>query len=426
MRQTARDRARAVSDIVSQKPDEQWLLWCNTDYEAAALREVLPDAVEASGSMTTTTQRERREKLLMGFADGSVRQLITKPRIAGMGLNYQSCANMAFVGMSHSFDAMYQAMRRCWRFGQTREVHAHIICADAEWSILESVERKQEDHERMVSNMVEAVRKHGLGACGSPRMKLDYEALSDGTGQWQYMLGDSVDRLREIESESVGFTIFSPPFSNLYTYSDSLRDMGNCEDHEAFFRQYQFMVPELLRVTMPGRLCAVHCKDLPTYRGRDGASGLYDFPGDLVRAMEAGGWDFHSRVTIWKCPVTERERTNNNGLLHKTVKRDSSQIRQGLADYVLVFRKTPTESNLSSEPIERPGGFGAYVGDSDPNESSFHPSPYARTGGTADPALAIWRRYAEPVWWDIDQTDVLNVKEARDGKDEKQIGRAHV
>lgn len=234
--------------------------------------------------------------------------------------------------------------------------------------------------------------------------------------------GDCVRVLSGLPDNSIDFGIHSPPFKGLYIYSSADADMGNCNDDAEFFEHYRYAIRDMLRTTVPGRLCAVHCKDLPQYRGRDGASGLQDFPGEICAAFCKEGWVFHSRVTIWKCPVTERERTNNNGLLHKTVKRDSSQLRQGMADYVLVFRKPPAgESNLSDKPIERPKGFTAYVGTSDPRTSDVHPSPYARTGHASDESIDIWRRYAEPVWWDIDQTDVLNCELAREAKDEKHI-----
>lgn len=239
--------------------------------------------------------------------------------------------------------------------------------------------------------------------------------------------GDCVDVWRSLPDNSIDFTIFSPPFSSLYIYSDSVRDMGNAASDDEFFLHYSYLVGELLRTTTPGRLCAVHCKDLPKYRNRDGASGLSDFPGQIIRCHESLGWTFHSRVTIWKCPVTERERTNNNGLLHKTVMRDSSQIRQGMADYLLLFRKTPAEheDNLSHKPIERVEGFKRYIGDAevDPRVSTKHPAKYARTGLRADgdESIVLWRRYAEPVWWDIDQTDVLNYEMARSENDERHI-----
>jgi DNA modification methylase len=240
---------------------------------------------------------------------------------------------------------------------------------------------------------------------------------------WTLLEGDCVERIREIGDDSIGFTVFSPPFAQLYIYTDLPEDMGNCESEAEFFEHFDFLVPELFRVTIPGRLLAMHCKDLPRYYGSDGAAALIDFPGHLIAAMEKHGWEFHSRVTIWKCPVTERERTNNNGLLHKTVMRDSSQIRQGMADYLLVFRKTPVDSMTGPQPIERPEGFGRWIGapESDPRVSDAHPAKYARKGRNGNESVELWRRYAEPVWWDIDQTDVLNFEMARTASDEKHI-----
>lgn len=249
---------------------------------------------------------------------------------------------------------------------------------------------------------------------------------------WVIYNGDCCEVIKGIPSNSIDFGIHSPPFSNLYIYSDSECDMGNCDDNEQFFEHYAYLIRELFRVTVPGRLCAVHCKDLPKYLGRDDEAGLIDFPGMIVQEFEDAGWTYHSHVTIWKCPVTERERTNNHGLLHKTVMRDSSGIRQGMADYLLVFRKNTTGSLLSDKPIVRPRGFARFVGNPQyhPITTDYHPSPYARTGkrgvseddeGTEDASILIWRRYAEPVWWDIDQMDVLNYKAGRSERDERHI-----
>lgn len=264
--------------------------------------------------------------------------------------------------------------------------------------------------------------------------------------------GDSCEVLKGLPESSIDLCIHSPPFSTLYIYSDSEADMGNCKDDAEFFAHYQFVIRELYRVTVPGRLCVVHCKDLPKYANRDDTAGLKDFPGDIVRAFEACGWSYHSNVTIWKCPVVERERTNNNGLLHKTVLRDRSQLRQGMADFLKVFRKPPVGTLMSDKPIVntklRPvvdpatgreemqpfaEGFEDYVGlpEFDPRTTDDHQSPYARGrgkksgGGSAAQqhaeSIHVWRRYAEPVWWDIDQMDVLNYRTARGDKDERHI-----
>ncbi len=238
---------------------------------------------------------------------------------------------------------------------------------------------------------------------------------------WTLYNGDCCEVLKGIPDSSVHFNIHSPPFSSLYIYSDSESDMGNCESDSQFFEHYRFAIREMLRITIPGRLCVVHCKDLPRYANVYGTTGLIDFPGMTIQEFESAGWVFHSRCTIWKCPVTERERTNNNGLLHKTVKRDSSQLRMGMADYLIAFRKPPSEGLLSDDPVERPNGFDRYIGQIDSRSSDDHPSKFSRKTHAKDGSIDIWRRYAEPVWWDIDQTNVLNFKMARDGKDERHI-----
>ncbi len=434
MRRTAGSRARAVAEVIQREfggehnNGRPMVVWCNTDYEADALKKEIPGAVEIRGSMKDSV----KERILEEFTDGKHAVLITKPSLAGYGLNWQHCCNMAFVGLSYSFEQFYQAVRRSWRFGQTQSVRAFIVSAVTEGEVVAAVRRKQEDHEKMKTQAVEAMRTYGLGT-GRRELRLDFDHRIERGENWELHLGDCVEVSRTLPDNSIDFTIFSPPFSNLYIYSDSYRDMGNAADDSEFYKHFGFLIPELYRVTVPGRLCAVHCKDLPLYRGRDGSCGLKDFPGELTRLMESHGWVFHSRVTIWKCPVVERERTNNNGLLHKTVCRDSSQIRMGMADYLLVFRKNPAESTLSEKPIERPQGFDRYVGDAacDPLRSNFHPSPYARTGNRGvdpdaegkevDKSIIIWRRYAEPVWWDIDQMDVLNYKQGTSEQDERHI-----
>lgn len=239
---------------------------------------------------------------------------------------------------------------------------------------------------------------------------------------WTMFHGDCCRVLRDLPDRSIDLCVHSPPFSTLYIYSDSEADMGNCVDDDEFFRHYRYAISELYRVMSVGRLVVVHCKDLPRYANRDGTSGLIDFPGRIIREFEAEGFSFHSRVTIWKCPVLERERTNNNGLLHKTIVRDRSQVRQGLADYLVVMRKPPVGTLMADKPIVNSGqGLDRYIGDVDPRTVHKHPSPYARTGYDGRDSIVIWRRYAEPVWWDIDQTDVLNYKLATEADDEKHI-----
>lgn len=429
-RKSAAARAGKVNEIVRAEPGESWLVWCDTDYEAAELMKALPaGTVEVAGSMADAA----KEAGLAGFSAGTVKALVTKPTVAGFGMNWQHCSRMAFVGLSFSWEQLYQALRRCWRFGQTREVVAHVVCGEGEATILTDIRRKQAANDHMRRAMVDAVRTHWDADHGRPSLTTHQTGRVESGGAWEMRHGDCVQLAREIPDGTVGFSVFSPPFSNLYIYSDSAFDMGNAADDGEFFEHFGYLVPELFRATIPGRLCAVHCKDLPKYMGRDGVAGLKDFPGAVVRLFESHGWTFHSRVLIWKCPVTEMERTKNHGLLHKTVRADSSAVRQGMADYLVVFRKPPTEGLLSDQPVARPNGFRHWPGDPshDPRESEFHPSKYARKGrhratisgnaAVVADSIKIWQRLADPVWFHIDQQEVLNYQLGKTDKDEKHI-----
>jgi DNA modification methylase len=222
--------------------------------------------------------------------------------------------------------------------------------------------------------------------------------------------GDSVEVFKGLPDNSIDLTITSPPFCNLYLYSDSPRDMGNTNGDDHFFEHFRYLIGELWRVTTPGRLCVIHCKDLPLFMGSDGHAGLRDFPGDIRLAFESFGWVFHSRVTIWKCPKIEMERTNNHGLLHSQLCKDSSVSRQGMAEYLMVFRKWSEGMNgmNSAKPVTRPDQpyrFNNYIG---PDAPETDPTIDARQF-----SIEVWRRYASPVWMDIQQTNVLNAAIAR-------------
>lgn len=208
--------------------------------------------------------------------------------------------------------------------------------------------------------------------------------------------GDCVEEVAKLPDNSIDFSIFSPPFAELYVYSDDIRDMGNCQDYEEFFVHFQFLVKELARVIKSGRLVAVHCMDLPAMKGKDGYIGLKDFSGMLIQAFEKEGFIYHDRVTIWKSPVVEMTRTKSIGLLHKTIKKDSSLSRTGIPDYILVFRNAG--DNLV--PITHQ--------DKDENKENYLP-------------VNLWQKYAEPVWYDINYSDTLQYTSARDEKDEKHI-----
>ncbi|MCW7544878.1 site-specific DNA-methyltransferase [Aurantimonas litoralis] len=204
---------------------------------------------------------------------------------------------------------------------------------------------------------------------------------------------DCVEGVSQLPANSVGFSIYSPPFSHLFVYSDSERDMGNAADDAEFMEHYGFLLREMHRVTKPGRLTAVHCTDMPRTKTTHGRGGLWDMPGEIIAAHEAAGWTYHSRITVWKDPVVEMQRTKAHGLLYKTLCKDSARSRQGLPDYVLVFRKTP-EDEKTIDPVGK-----------DRSEFPVHQ----------------WQQWASPVWMDIEQGNVLNARMAKDERDERHL-----
>jgi len=202
--------------------------------------------------------------------------------------------------------------------------------------------------------------------------------------------GDCIDILRGLPDNSIDYSIFSPPFASLYTYSASPRDMGNCLTHDDFFAHFRYLVPELLRVLKPGRLLSFHCMNLPTSKARDGYIGITDFRGELIREFRECGFIYHSEVCIWKDPVTAMQRTKAIGLLYKQLRKDSALSRQGIPDYLVTMRK--------------PGD---------------NPDPV--TKDPEDFPVGLWQQYASPVWMDIDPNDTLQYRSAREHDDERHI-----
>lgn len=202
--------------------------------------------------------------------------------------------------------------------------------------------------------------------------------------------GDSCEVMKAIPDNSIHYSIFSPPFAQLYVYSNSVRDLGNCRDATEFYTQFSYIIKELYRILIPGRLVSFHCMDLPTQKSRDGFIGLSDFPGELIKMFQDAGFIYHSRVTIWKDPVVAMQRTKALGLLHKQIKKDSSMCRQGIADYVITMRK-----------------------------AGENPEKISHTNETFP--VSKWQNYASPVWMDINQSNTLQKDSARDDKDEKHI-----
>jgi DNA modification methylase/superfamily II DNA or RNA helicase len=384
LRQTTQDRAQAVADLVNAS-DEQWIVWCNTNDESDALASLINNCVEIKGS--DRPEHKERRMDLFAKSDERAKCLISKPSICGFGLNWQHCRNVAFVGLSYSFEDFYQALRRSYRFGQKREVNAYIIQARNEGAILASIQKKVEQH----SIMLESMKRAAL-ALRNEETKLNMKKTIDKASghDWELYNGDCVRVAETMKDESIDISIFSPPFADLFTFSSDVQDMGNCTGPEEFMQQFRFLVDELLRITKPGRMACVHCADLLTTKWRHGKNEFQDFSGDIVRTFRTAGWLFHSRITIWKSPVAEMQRTKAHGLLYKTLQADSTDSRMGSADYLLIFRKpgenaSPVKHTPESYPLEQ------------------------------------WQEWASPVWMTIDQGNVLNGALAREESDERHI-----
>lgn len=382
LRNTRELRLQKVVDIINSRPGENFIVWIKQNEEGDMLRDLLPGSVEVRGNHTN----EYKESKLLGFAHNEFPILITKSKIASFGMNYQNCRNQIFASLDFSFEGLYQSIRRSYRFGQKNEVNIYLITTDTMSNVKQSIDNKQKQFEIMQDEMSKAINENLNGGHLSTA---DYDTETVSNDQYTIKRGDCVQLIKEVDNDSIGFSVFSPPFAELYTYSSHVEDMGNSKDYNEFLTQFGFLINELHRVVMPGRNVAVHCMDLPIQKGKEGFIGLRDFSGMILRAFEDAGFIYASRVTIWKDPVVEMQRTKALGLLHKQVKKDSTMSRVGIPDYVMIFRK-----------------------DGD------RVSPVTNTGIPVD----LWQKYASPVWMDIDQGNTLQgFRNGRDEKDEKHI-----
>ena len=342
----------------------------------------MPDAIEVKGSDTD----EWKKSKLLGFANNEFRILITKTKIASFGMNYQNCRNQIFASLDFSFEGLYQAIRRSYRFGQKNEVNIYLITTDTMANVKQAIDTKQKQFETMQQEMSIAINAN---LNNNIMKKSIYDTSEVKNDYYNIKRGDCVQLIKDVPNESVGLSVFSPPFAELYTYSNHIEDMGNSKDYNEFLTQFSFLIKELYRVMMSGRNVAVHCMDLPIQKGKHGFIGLRDFSGLLLRAFEDAGFIYASRITIWKDPVVEMQRTKALGLLHKQVKKDSTMSRVGIPDYVMIFRKDGERTN-----------------------------PVTNT----DLSVDLWQKYASPVWMDINYGNTLQgYRNGRDQNDEKHI-----
>lgn len=378
-------------DIIKEKIEsnnEQFLIWCGLNEESDLIEKNINDSVQLSGSDMKLDKIQKIDD----FKNGKIKVLVTKPKIAGWGLNFQNCNNIIFVGLSDSYEAYYQCIRRCYRYGQKNNVNVYISLNVSEQEIYQNVLQK-EKHMDDLYNGVIAETSEILNAelhNKTINEKDEYkENLVKGENYTLYN-GDSCEIVKQISDESIDMMVYSPPFASLYTYSNSYRDLGNSKDYDDFFNHLGFLTREQLRILKTGRVCCVHCSQIPAMKVRDGYIGLKDFRGDLIRHYEKEGFIYHGEVCIWKNPQSQSIRTHAKGLSFQQLAKDSSHLRPALADYILIFRKDG--------------------------------NPEIPVDNTDEVDNNTWIKYASPIWSDIIETDVLKQATcSKSEEDEKHI-----
>jgi DNA modification methylase len=369
--------------------DKQWIVWGLKNSETDLIAKRLENAINVQGSDSP----EYKAKHLNGFAKNEFKTLVTKTSIASFGMNYQQCNQMVFMSYDFKFEAFYQAVRRCYRFGQKNKVTVHILIPESQTNVRQTILEKSARHKEMITEMAKYSSETNYKSNKSKVMISNKEIKTEN---YHLINGDCVEETKKLPDNCADIIVFSPPFAELYVYSDKEQDMGNVSDYKQFEQHFKYLIPELKRTLKSGRICAIHCMDLPIQKGKEGYIGLRDFSGMLIDWFQENGFIYHSRVTIWKNPVTEMQRTKALGLLHKTIKKDSAMTRVGIPDYVLFFRN----EGENETPITHQ--------DKDQSRLDYLP-------------VDLWQQYASPVWMDIDYSRTLQYRSGRDGNDEKHI-----
>lgn len=398
-------RCQMVADIVADESDRQWLVWCDLNAESEALKKIIPESEDVKGSDDNT----KKEKNLIGFKTGNPKHMISKPSICGFGLNYQHCSRMAFSGLSDSFEQIYQARRRIWRFGQTEQVHIHVITAESEGAVVENIKRKERQADEMYSQIIQNMSSHELYK-QAKRIESDYKMTIEKGENYTAILGDSCERIKEIESNTVGLSVFSPPFANMYSYLSSNRDIGNSTSSKELLSHLDHMTPELFRVMMPGRNVAIHITQEVLFKKDVGHSGIYDLRSDYIAHMVKHGFIFKSERFIDKDPQLKSMRTRDVGLAMKSAATDSAKLTGTMPDILLQFQK----------PGENPKPIKALI--NHPTDPKLkNPDGWITSEDWIQWASGVWYGYHRIGKGGIRETDVLQTRSAKDDKDEKHL-----
>jgi DNA modification methylase len=374
----------AVKLIESDENNEQWIIWCGLNDESSTVSKAIPGAVELAGKDSP----DKKIQTIEDFQSGKIRVLVTKAKIAGMGINLQNCHNQIWLGLNDSFEIYYQGVRRSLRFGQQSPVYVYIVLSDIEEDIFQNVLRKEEEAKKMSDELIKNVQQFEQNEIEHKQeQKVEYQEDIIRTDDYTLMLGDSCQRLKEIASNSGDLLITSVPFEALYTYYPGPEDIGNCKSPEQFMQHLGYVIDELLRIMKPCRNVCVHVSQIPMTLIHDGVIGIRDFRGNTIQAFVEKGFIYHSDITVDKNPQVASVRSHAKGLAFQQLEKDTIEMRSTFADYILVFKKPGKNAVPIKQQLTRDE----------------------------------WIQWASAVWYGIRQTDTLNVEEAREAKDEKHV-----
>jgi DNA modification methylase len=387
-RETIGHRNDLITSWINDSQD-QWIVWCGLNDEAIELQRLIPDSINVHGGMSP----EDKAKAVLAFQNEEIRVLITKIKIAGMGMNLQNSHRMVFNGLDYSWEGYYQAIRRQWRHRQEFPVDVRIVTSKHETTIYNVVMAKEKEAIAMTKNLIKATHIYSEQEIRQLyRGESEYSTDVEYGDKWQLILGDSVEEMRHLESDSVDLSVYSPPFGiEVFVYSNSERDLSNANNADDFWNHYGFIIRENLRIQKPGTVCAVHVTDGRILKQNHGYVGIKDFSGDVIEQYINHGWEYVGRVTIWKNPQAQAIRLKMQTLQFTQMRKDSRKLRPAMPDYLLLFKK-PGECETPANSYER----------GEINED-------------------LWIQWASPIWLDIDETDVLNARVARNDKDEKHM-----
>ena len=354
-RESLGQRVEKMKEIVEDNPDEHFILWHDLEAERHEIKKALPETVDIYGSQ----DYEIREKRVIDFSDGKIRLFATKKELSGSGCNFQRfCHREIFIGIDYEFNDFIQAIHRCYRFLQTKKVIIDIIYMENERQIKEKLLEKWKNHNHMVEKMIEIVKKYGLSGAGKEyalQRKMGVETVRVEGKYYTAVHDDCVEETRRMEADSVDLIHTSIPFGNHYEYSANYNDFGHNQNTERFFEQMDFLTPQLLRVLRPGRVAAIHVKDRVLFGNATGTGmpTIEPFHAQCISHYMKHGFMYFGMITVVTDVVRENNQTYRLGWTEQC--KDGSKMGVGCPEYILLFRKLPTDRSTAyaDEPVTK-------------------------------------------------------------------------